>query len=384
MVRIHLCNNQNILEVERMVYTFNKRKAIKLLKDNNIEPDTIDLESYPGDIEFSQWVFNEYGIVLKGLKERHEDSKAAQEMAKEKEAIRLEQEKQELIKSMKEENLKGMIAIPKLSIVSNLIKSTIKSEDINFCVISGSGGIGKSFTAISTLKELKTDYEILKGKTTPLMLYNFLYKNNGKTLLFDDLMGVLDSDISVSILLSALWSTNSHRIVQYKTTSKLFTELELPDTFNFTGKIILLTNEELIKNKTLLALKDRGFFYELSFNYDEKIQFMKEMVKIEHSKLSKEMRAEVMTALEENSNPATDNFSFRTLLKAYTFRYSIENWRDMIKTILPKDDALNFVWQTIKLNMSVKDSVIEFINMGMGSRAKFFRLKKQLGITVSQ
>ena len=50
-----------------------------ILLDNQIEPDTIDLHSYSEDIPFKEWVFNEYGLVLRTMPENIELSRCEQE-----------------------------------------------------------------------------------------------------------------------------------------------------------------------------------------------------------------------------------------------------------------------------------------------------------------
>lgn len=367
-------------------YNYDKKKIIKLLKANNIEHDTIDFASYSQDIPIEEWLFNEYGIIVKSLKEKIEDSKAALELQAIQEKEQLEKETEELKSRITAEEVKHVIRIEKLNIIRNLITSTIQSSDIHFCLVTGSGGLGKSYTALSTLQaaglKSEVDYFELKSKTTPLSLYAFLYQHKDKVILLDDVMGIFDNEISLSILLSALWSSTKIRTVQYRTTSKVFEELGLTESFEFSGKIILLTNNVNFTNQFMAALRDRSFFYNLEFTYEEKLQFMGKLIEIEHEKLNFGQRKEVLNAIISLSSPATESFSFRTLLKAYSLRQFCEEWKEMLKVILPVDAAMLFVWQCIKDKIS--DGWKGFILEGFGSRATFFRMKKILMASVSQ
>ena len=168
-----------------MSYTFNKKKVLRILKEQGIESDQIDWDSYSSDQPIEEFLLNNYGIVLKGLKEHYEDTKAAQEMAKDHERQQLEQEKTALLDKINSETIKSVVHIPKLKILQNFIKSTVESEKIHFFLCSGSAGIGKSYSSVAALKNLNVDYSILKGKITPLQLYAFLYENRNKTLLFE-------------------------------------------------------------------------------------------------------------------------------------------------------------------------------------------------------
>ena len=225
------------------------------------------------------------------------------------------------------------------------------------------------------MKQLDVDYAYLNSKTTPLALYEFLYKNKDKLILFDDVIGLLDSEISVSILLSALWSATSQRIIQYNTTAKVFEEKGLPAAFEFTGKIILLTNHMNFKNKFLRALQDRGYFFEFNFSYDEKIAIMREIIQVDH-KLESIKREEVLEFMISNSCPATKNFSFRTLLKAFNLRLYNENWQELVKSILVEDERILFVWKS----MGIKGAWKAFMEEGYGSRATYFNIKKSLKV----
>lgn len=128
----------------------------------------------------------------------------------------------------------------------------------NFVIVSGVGGVSKSFTVKESLDNLglieNKDYVIIKGKSTAYALYQSLYTYKNKVIVFDDCDSILKNQDSLNILKSAL-DTGKERIVSWK--SKLTfnpNELEtneiksmvskgrLPDHFDFRGKVIFISN----------------------------------------------------------------------------------------------------------------------------------------------
>lgn len=128
----------------------------------------------------------------------------------------------------------------------------------NSVIVSGVGGVSKSFTVKESLDNLglieNKDYVIIKGKSTAYALYQSLYTYKNKVIVFDDCDSILKNQDSLNILKSAL-DTGKERIVSWK--SKLTfnpNELEtneiksivskgrLPDHFDFRGKVIFISN----------------------------------------------------------------------------------------------------------------------------------------------
>jgi hypothetical protein len=149
------------------------------------------------------------------------------------------------------------------------------SRIIHSFIIVGSPGTGKSFTVIQGLNQSGKmhgrDYVILNCYSTPLALYEFLYHNNGKTIVCDDISSIFKNDTCKKILLSSLWSPAEERIAHYESKTG---KLTAPNEFSFRGKIIIIANSlpEELEN-----LKSRGLFYNLHFTYREKIEIVYEI-----------------------------------------------------------------------------------------------------------
>lgn len=136
-------------------------------------------------------------------------------------------------------------------------------------VITGGAGNGKTKSVKRTIEynELENnDYIFFKGYSTPRGLYNTLYDNNGKLIIFDDCDSVLEDKVSKNILKSALDSYEERTISWGKMTKNDV----YPTQFNFTGRIIFISNKS--KNSIDGALKSRSLMVDLTMTPEEKIE----------------------------------------------------------------------------------------------------------------
>lgn len=149
------------------------------------------------------------------------------------------------------------------------------SRIIHNYIIVGDPGIGKSFTVIQGLRQMRKregrDFVVLNGYTTPLSLYEFLYHNNGKTIVCDDISNIFKNDVCKKILLSALWNPTGRREIHYASKS---VKLKVPKKFHFSGKLVIIANS---LPDELENLKSRGLFYRLNFTYNERVNIIYEI-----------------------------------------------------------------------------------------------------------
>lgn len=137
-------------------------------------------------------------------------------------------------------------------------------------VVLGPGGNGKTNSVKKTIEsnELSDgDFIFFKGYSTARGLYNTLYDNNGKLIIFDDCDSVLEDKVSKNILKSALDSYEDRTISWM---SKLSKGDEYPNQFNFTGRIIFISNKS--KDSIDGALKSRSLMVDLTMTPEEKIE----------------------------------------------------------------------------------------------------------------
>src|SRR3990167_6264181 len=251
------------------------KKLLELLKENDIEQDTIDWTSYSRDISMKDWLKNEYGIVLKDLKKLKGNAEAQEEKFKIEQLNKMKDEENKLINEWKKTDFHE-IDIKSFIIPQHYIKMVCRNFSKG-CVLIGEGGLGKSFMTTNTLIEEKKDFVYLNTHTSPLELYKFIYHNREAIIVFDDVKGLLDNEKSISILKACLWETDGKRIVTMNTMDRLMDNV--PKVFEFKGGIIILANRLNETDEHLQALITRCNFYELKFSYKEKLKIMSEITK---------------------------------------------------------------------------------------------------------
>ena len=258
-------------------------------------------------------------------------------------------------------------------ITKKLITTLVKSENIHGLILKGGAGIGKSFTTIKTLKDLKLkkgrDYEIMLSYTTPLELYQFLYENrDDKVIILDDTMGFFDNKINIGIVLSALWGEGK-RIVHYHSSSG---KLKVPQSFIFNSKIIWCANDV----KDIEAVKSRCFYHELNFSYNDKIKLFYEIGKI------KGIKTEVIDFIKENSDELTKNLDFRLVIKINDMCSNNKEWKDLAIDLLGKSDSLLLLKNFLNECSQIKDAEEKWCKETGYSRKTFYNYKNKLSVKV--
>lgn len=262
-----------------------------------------------------------------------------------------------------------------------LIKVVLTTSQHNGLILHGEGGIGKSVLTLNEVKkELKAEeWEYSNGYTTPLALYDFLYKNrNKRVVILDDVEGVFDNHISLSILKGALWDSDGKRIVQYRSTSSKTSTL--PDAFIITAKILVLCNKIPHRDDvSTRAMMSRTISYELNFNYAEKLDICEQFI-MNDATLSHDERARIIVLLETETSEATKDFNFRTLRRAIAFiKYDPSKASTLFRATTEVDEVKRAYLDAMSESSTIDEAVERFAQLTTKSRATFFRLRKELG-----
>ena len=138
-----------------------------------------------------------------------------------------------------------------------------KKGDVRAMIVTGPPGVGKSFGVekvlgahelIATLGDRPAKYQVVKGAMSAIGLYCklFNYADKDNVLVFDDCDSILQEDLSLNILKAALDSKSSRRIHWNTDSFKLRNE-GVPDSFEFKGSCIFITNIkfENVKSKKM-------------------------------------------------------------------------------------------------------------------------------------
>ena len=198
-------------------------------------------------------------------------------------------------------------------------------------IITGEGGLGKTYTVTSTLNDHcfieGEDYVHFKGYSTARGLYNTLYDNNGKTLILDDFDSVLEDKVAINILKSALDSYDVRKV----TWGSMKAGDKYPNTFEFTGRIIFISNKS---NKDIdQAIITRSLVVDLTMTADEKIDRMNSIIEDIMPNADICAKIDALTYLDNNKN--TIELSLRSLIKLTNIITSFpKNWEKLANFML--------------------------------------------------
>jgi hypothetical protein len=154
--------------------------------------------------------------------------------------------------------------------------------DIRAMIVSGPPGVGKSFgveqeiekaTLLDQIAGRRLRAEVVKGSATALGLYQALYKYSDENcvLVFDDCDTILFDDVALNLLKGALDSGKSRRI-SWLSESRVLKDEGIPNSFNFKGSVIFITNLKFDKMKSqklkdhLDALQSRCHYLDLTLD----------------------------------------------------------------------------------------------------------------------
>ena len=198
-------------------------------------------------------------------------------------------------------------------------------------IVTGEGGLGKTHSvsqAIDITGLQDHEFVFFKGYSTARGLYNTLYDNNDKLIIFDDCDSVLEDKVAVNILKSALDSYETRTISWMARMNK---NDEYPQHFDFTGRIIFISN----KSKTSIdgAILSRSLTVDLTMTPDEKIERMTTILPNILPEYSDEVKVEALNFLNENKEGS--NINMRTLIMVIKMANSNpDTWKSMASYML--------------------------------------------------
>ncbi len=243
----------------------------------------------------------------------------------------------------------------RFQILTDMTKA-VKAGDVRAMIVSGPPGVGKSFGVEEVLTkddlfdvmgQRKPKYEIVKGAMSAIGLYAKLYELSGEknVVVFDDCDSVLLDDLALNILKAAL-DTSKKRKISWNTDSRLLRSEGIPDTFEFKGGAIFITNIkfENVRSKKLqdhlAALESRCHYIDLQMDTDrEKVLRIRQIVQdgmLDSYEFEQIAKDEVVNFVEENRSKLRE-LSLRTVLKVADLRKSFpSNWKSMAEVTVMK------------------------------------------------
>ena len=235
----------------------------------------------------------------------------------------------------------------RFSFVEKLI-SMVASGVQPSAVITGQGGLGKTYTVTKTLvnagyvdASTLADFQVgqvvqrskmfvtVKGYSTAKGLFRTLFENNGSVIVFDDCDSVLKDPVALNLLKGALDSYGK-RIISWNADMK---DEDLPRSFDFTGKVVFISNKA--QNDIDQAIRSRSMMIDLAMTLDQKIDRMDFISKSEEfmPEYSMEVKTDAMNLIRELKDDAKE-ISLRTLISVSKIRASNKDWKDLAEYML--------------------------------------------------
>jgi len=157
------------------------------------------------------------------------------------------------------------------------VKDLVKGK-INALFVYSSAGLGKTTQIMRGLKKLKVDSIYLNGHTTPLAFLKKAYHNQDSLIVLDDIDEILRSKVIVGYLKGMLEEVEGARIVCNNSTS--MKAQEIPERFEFKGKIILITNLKPHNfDESTYALISRCVVYLMEFSRKQRLSLITGVIK---------------------------------------------------------------------------------------------------------
>jgi len=172
-------------------------------------------------------------------------------------------------------------------------------------IVTGEGGLGKSYSIKNALVDCgieEYEYVFFKGYSTARGLYNSLYDNNGKVIVFDDCDSVLEDKVAINILKSALDSYDEREITWM---SKMNKSDEYPNKFKFNGRIIFISNKK--KSSLDQAVLSRSLVVDLSMSPEDKIERMSAIIDNVLPEYCREIKIEALNFLDSVKDKVSIN-----------------------------------------------------------------------------
>ena len=215
-------------------------------------------------------------------------------------------------------------------------------------VITGSGGLGKTYTVTKTLQSAgykdisdlaefqvgsvvntRKCFTFVKGYSTPKGLYRTLFENNKSIIVFDDCDAVLKDPVALNLLKGALDSYGK-RIISWNADMR---DDDLPRSFNFEGRVIFISN--MSQDKIDQAIRSRSMMIDLSMTLDQKIDRMEHIALSdefmpEYTKTQKQDALGLIRAIKDEAK----EISLRTLISVTKIRASNDDWKDLATYML--------------------------------------------------
>lgn len=227
--------------------------------------------------------------------------------------------------------------------VGDMVTMLAKGDQASV-VITGPGGLGKTFNVLSTLQKngmedltsleefmegtvisTKKSFVIIKGYSTPKGLYRALYENRNGVIVFDDCDSVLRDPVSLNLLKAALDSYD-RRVISWRADIR---DDDLPTSFEFKGRVIFISN--MSANQLDQAILTRSLVVDLTMTNTQKVERMRFLLSQADfmPEYEREFKQDAMDLIAKLQDEVKE-LSLRTLIQVTKIRKSSgKNWKNL-------------------------------------------------------
>lgn len=226
---------------------------------------------------------------------------------------------------------------------SNYLKTIIdEKSDKKGLILYGIPGASKTYMIRRTLHFSNlspgSDYVIYKGSTANKqnntdIVYEILFRENGKLIIFDDFDSVIEDENVVNILKAALDSYPVRVISLPNKGSWDTSDVErIPPKFRFTGKIVIITNKTDIEP----ALKSRALTQKVEYTEKEWLDNINKLLNYLSPEVDRKIKEEVLDFVQYSMSKDNNlTIDFRRFSSIVDLRLAYPNeWKDMGLTVM--------------------------------------------------
>jgi len=201
--------------------------------------------------------------------------------------------------------------------LTHLIKMTISGSS-NALFVAGRGGVGKTHTVEEVLHELGLKdgdgYFKNTGTASPAGLYTLLFRYKDGVVLFDDSDDALKAATDTKKVRKLVWNKRGSNVVDpdsEQSDEEILDAGQIPRYFEFTGKVIFISNLNMDKLDPDGAIRTRAYMIDINPTDEEVYEFMEKIcdkVPLQGGlSLSKPERLKVIGILKQGKSKQTAN-----------------------------------------------------------------------------
>lgn len=231
--------------------------------------------------------------------------------------------------------------------VSDMIAMLTRGDQASV-VVSGPGGLGKSYTVTKSLRDagyldvsnvedfavgtkITKSFTVIKGYSTPKGLYRTLYEHRNGVIVFDDCDSVLRDPVALNLLKGAL-DSYERRIISWRADIR---DDDLPTCFEFKGRVIFISN--LANSQIDQAIITRSMAVDLSMTTQQKVDRMRHLVTQSGEFMPEYTMNHKVDALNliEALKDKVKELSLRTLIQVTKIRKSGgDGWQNLAEYVM--------------------------------------------------